>query len=101
MPGAGGGQRESLGPFHRHQAPESCGLLLLLGEQFISAGWLLQPVEIEVHQGRGAAIGGSAGVVLGQGEGGAGDRFADSIFSFSKFGIMRSYSLYAGSVKLQ
>ena len=79
---------EALGPFHRQQRPQLPGDLLLLGEQLIGGGGLLQPIQIQVHQGSPlapitlAAIRLDAirldAIVLGQGKGGAGNRLVDA-----------------------
>ena len=53
------------------------GFPLLLGEQFGGGGRLLQPVEIQMDEGMGPAVGHRPLVVLGQGEGGARDRLVD------------------------
>jgi adenosylhomocysteinase len=77
-PGSSGLLAEPLGPFHRQHGPQGGGLLLLLGKQFIGSRGLLQAVEVQVHQGGGLPTRPLAPVVLGQGEGGAGDGFIDA-----------------------
>ena len=59
-------------PLNGHQRPCRTGVLLLLQKQFIGGGRVLQSIEIEMHQLRRPL-----GVVLRQGKGGTGDRFAD------------------------
>jgi len=77
LPGARRPAAQATRPFHRQQGSACLRLFLLLGEQFIGGGGLLEAVQVEMDQGRGSAAR-AAAVVLGQGEGGAGDRLSDA-----------------------
>ena len=76
-PAGRGHEAQSLRPLHRQKGTLGQGFFLLLGKQFIGSGGMLQPIQIQMHQRRGA-VSPRSSVVVGQGKGGAGDRFADA-----------------------
>ncbi len=73
QPSLGQAQTEPLGPFHRQQCTDCSGFFVFLQKDIVRCTGLFQAVEIEMNEGRIPVR-----VVLSQGEGGAGDRFADA-----------------------